>query len=134
MTLSETTPNNTAVRGWVLYDGSCGFCTGSVGKMAPVLTRYGFAYEPLQSDWVQALVAEKNLELLDGIKLLTPDYQLYVGAEMFFQLARRIWWAKPVYWARFIPGIPWLAQAVYAQIAKRRYQLSGTCALPHTKH
>ena len=39
--------------GWVLFDGSCGFCRTWVVYWAQTLRRRGFEIAPLQETWVR---------------------------------------------------------------------------------
>lgn len=121
---------NTLTKGWVLYDGQCGFCTGGIAKFRPLLAHYGFICEPMQSDWAVQILEASPIGQQQGIKLYTDKRQLFNGVDTFLQIARRIWWAMPVYYIAFIPPIKPIAKVIYAQIAKNRYKLAGQCKLP----
>ena len=120
----------TAPKGWVLYDGQCGFCTGGIARFKPMLAHYGFLCEPMQSDWAARILEVDPIGQQQGIKLYTDKQQLFNGVDTFLEITKEIWWAVPIYYLAFLPGIKPIAQIIYAQIAKNRYKLAGQCTLP----
>ncbi|MGE5219408.1 MAG: thiol-disulfide oxidoreductase DCC family protein [Chloroflexota bacterium] len=118
------------VKGWVLYDGDCGFCSRWVPFWEKTLAKRGFRIAPLQAEWV----AEKfNLaadELTGDFRLLLADGKKIAGADVYRYLMRRIWWATPLYLLSILPVLRNLFDAGYRAFADNRYWISRTCHLP----
>src|SRR5260221_653805 len=123
-------PTNPIRRGWVLYDGECRLCAGTVARFGPVLRRRHFELAPLQTPWVRERLGLKAGEMPDEMKLLAEDGRIYGGAEALLQMARLIWWARPLYALAQIPGGTVLFRAIYRQIAASRHCLNGACEIP----
>ncbi len=119
-----------ARRGWVLYDGDCGFCTRLAWKFAAPLERRGYRLVPLQAPWVEARLGLPREELLEELRLLTAEGHHVSGADAFVYLARQIWWALPLYLVAFVPGVKPLLRRGYRWIAARRHRIGGSCTLP----
>jgi predicted DCC family thiol-disulfide oxidoreductase YuxK len=120
------------VRGWVLYDGECGFCTRWVGFWARTLRGHGFEPAALQEEWVSEKLAMPMDALLADIRLLTPTSELISGAGVYLYVTRRIWWAFPFSAIFSLPGFNWIIRTGYRWFARNRYCVSGACRLkPH---
>lgn len=117
------------VRGWILYDGDCGFCSRWVKLWANTLRRRGFVPAALQEPWVAEKLQMPIDELLADIRLLTPDGQLISGSDVYLRAARHIWWAWPFYAVFSLPGFNWLIRAGYRWFARNRYCISHSCKL-----
>ena len=122
-------PNTSAAKGWILYDGDCGFCSRWVGFWAGTLRRHGFTTAPLQEVWVHEKLSMHPAELLRDVRLLTPTDELFSGADVYLEVARRIWWAWPLYAIFHLPGFRWLIETGYRWFARNRYCISGACRL-----
>src|SRR5437879_3858369 len=90
------------IRGWVLYDGECAFCTKWITSMEPLLERHGFATEALQAQWVAKRLKIPAVQLLDDIRLLKRDGAVLNGAvlngaDAYLFVMRQIGWAWPLY-------------------------------------
>ena len=116
-------------QGRVLYDGECPLCTGAAVRFAPMLRRHRFVLVPLQTPWVRKQLGLKPDAALAEMKLLTEGGEIYGGAEALVQIARRIWWAWPVYAISLVPGVKFLLRAIYEWIATCRNCLNGMCAV-----
>jgi predicted DCC family thiol-disulfide oxidoreductase YuxK len=116
-------------RGWVLYDGSCGFCSRWVQFWGPTLARSGFAIASLQESCAAGQLKIPPDELLADIRLLTRDGNVIAGADVYLQVTRRIWWAWPFYAVFGLPGFNFLIHAGYRWFARNRYRFSHTCGL-----
>ena len=139
MTTATTTTlkaqRDQTVRGWVLYDGDCPLCRAAVVRFASLLHRHRFQCAPLQTPWVQVQLGLKPGEPLDEMKLLAADGQIFGGAEALVQIARRIWWAWPLFALAQIPGAMILLRAIYRRVAANRQCLGGACqAKPRARH
>jgi predicted DCC family thiol-disulfide oxidoreductase YuxK len=125
----DVTPERAAPEGWVLYDGSCGFCSRWVPFWGSTLERRGFGIAPLQADWVQARLALNDGELLRDLRLLLRDDRQVVGADVYRHVMRRIWWAYPAYWLSVAPLLRRIFGWSYRMFATYRYRVSDACGL-----
>ncbi|MBZ5547964.1 MAG: DUF393 domain-containing protein [Acidobacteriia bacterium] len=117
------------VRGWVLYDGHCGFCSRWVNFWRPTLERHGFKIATLEEAWVGETLKMPYEELVTDIRLLTPASQLISGADVYLYVTRRIWWASPFYAVFSLPGFNRLIHVGYRWFARNRYCVSHACGL-----
>jgi len=65
-----TDPENSPIKGWVLYDGTCGFCSRWVPFWESTLKKRGFLIAPLQAGWVAGKFALTEQELASDFRLL----------------------------------------------------------------
>lgn len=105
---------------WVLYDGSCRFCTRFIERWRATLGRAGFAIAPLQSSWVSQQTKIPAEHLVNDFRVLTPAGELISGSEAYLYILRRLNWGKPLAALFSIPGINFLFDGVYRII--RRYR------------
>ena len=122
--------NPADIKGWVLYDGTCGFCSRWVPFWQNTLQKRGFRIAPLQADWVAAKFNLAEDELASDFRLLLADGEKLAGAEVYRYLMRRIWWATPLYFLSTLPVLRGLFDAGYRGFADNRYWISHTCHLP----
>src|SRR5215470_7803844 len=92
-TLSSSAP----YRGWILYDGSCGFCYWWVHFWQKVVAKRGFALKDLQTALADGTLTIEKDRLLDDIRVLDAEGRLICGADAYLYVAKRIWWALPFY-------------------------------------
>ena len=118
-----------AVRGWVLFDGTCGFCSAWVPRFGPVLEKRGFASAPLQEPWVRERVNLSEEELMRDLQLLLPSGEVRSGPDAYRYVMRRIWWATPVWLLSIVPGLNWIFDRAYRAFADRRYRISQACGI-----
>jgi predicted DCC family thiol-disulfide oxidoreductase YuxK len=114
-------------RGWVLFDGSCRLCREAAQRFARLLRRHGFEPATLKAPWVQA-----RLGLAAGADpaemiVLTADGASFGGADGILEIARRIWWAWPLFAAAQIPGVMPLLRTAYRRLVANRHCFDGTC-------
>jgi predicted DCC family thiol-disulfide oxidoreductase YuxK len=114
-------------RGCVLFDAECLFCVRLAERFAPLLHRHGFALTPLQTPWVVNLLGRRRGNTWSEMLLLTTGGTTYGGADALIELTRKIWWARPLYWLSFVPGVKLGLRAAYAWIAHRRLCFGGAC-------
>jgi predicted DCC family thiol-disulfide oxidoreductase YuxK len=117
-------------RGWLFFDAECGFCTRIASWLEPILRGRDLAVAPLQDPRVGALLGLRQHELLLELKFLLPDGTQRGGAEAVLAVAREIWWARPLVWLSFIPGMKDVFHAGYRWIAKQRSCAAASCAAP----
>ena len=119
------------IDGWVLYDGSCGFCSRWVPFWKGTLERRGFHIASLQSDWVAEKLKLSQEELVADVRLLLTSGEQITGVEVYRYLMRRIWWAKPLYLLSTLPLLRSLFDCGYRAFADNRYWVSRACHLPN---
>jgi predicted DCC family thiol-disulfide oxidoreductase YuxK len=102
----------------VLYDGECPLCTGSARRFEGVLRRRGFELATLQS-------RENSPIPPSEMRVLTPDGRAHGGAAALVQIARRVWWAWPLFAVAQIPGVMRLFNLGYRWLARNRKKLSA---------
>ena len=124
----------------VLYDGTCGLCSGLVQF---ILRRDGhdrFRFAPLQGAAASRLLLRHGrAPTLDTVYVLRnygqPDETLLAKAEAVFQIAQRlggVW--RVVFFARLLPDT-W-TEALYDWVARRRYGWFGraeSCLVPEAR-
>ena len=115
-----------AAQSWVLYDGECPFCNNVAVRFTPLLRRHHFDLASLQTPWAQQRLGLVPDDPLVEMKLLAGDETVYGGAEALTQIARRIWWAWPLFVLAQIPGAMILFRVIYRRVAAKRRCLGGT--------
>lgn len=128
---SASSPKEMPRYGWVLYDGTCGFCSRWVMFWQGVLRRNGFETAALQEPWVASALGVTPDQLLNDLRILTPDRTVIAGADAYRFAMSRIPWAKPIGWLASLPGLRTLFNAGYRWFNRNRYRISAGCRLPH---
>jgi predicted DCC family thiol-disulfide oxidoreductase YuxK len=100
-----------------------------VRRNEKLLRTHGFDMATLQTPWVRQRLELKPDSELTEMKLLASDGKIYGGAEALMQIARRIWWAWPLFALAQIPGAMILFRAIYRRIAANRHCLNGVCSI-----
>ena len=103
----------------MFYDAECRFCTAWARRGQRWLGKYGFRFVPLS-------------EPADEMKLVTDAGELIGGARAVVYLARRVWWAWPLWAMSRAPGAMRLLECGYRQFAARRYCRQGGCEIAST--
>lgn len=117
-------------KGWVLYDGSCGFCSRWARFWEGMLKRRGFPSAPLQADWVGDRFDLPHGELASDFRLLLADGKQLAGAAAYRYLMRCIWWTWPLYLISILPIFRTFFDLGYRLFADNRYFISRACHLP----
>jgi predicted DCC family thiol-disulfide oxidoreductase YuxK len=117
-------------KGWILYDGGCGFCFRWVHFWEKVVERRGFAIKDLQSASADGSLQIPPEDLLDDIRVLTRAGKLESGADAYLYVARQIWWAWPFYAVFRLPGFNAVLRWGYRWFNRNRYRISRYCPLP----
>ncbi len=120
----------TVTAGWILYDGSCGFCARWVPFWRLTLERRGFGIAPLQTPWVAERLELPPDELVQDLRLLLADGMCIAGADAYRYVMRRIWWAWPVYLLASMPLLGKVFDWCYRKFALHRHTISKSCGLP----
>jgi len=80
-------------------------------------------------------MAELGLSDEDGLHqawFVAADGRLFGGPEAINLSLRYVWWAWPLTWLYYIPGIRYLQNRVYRWIADNRHRMPGasdSCAI-----
>lgn len=120
--------------GWVLYDGACALCAGTVTRFTATLRRAGFAPEPLQAPWVRERLGLSAGTIPDEMVVLTADGRALGGMDGILEILRRIWWTWPLFAAGHVPGIHWLCATTYRHVARHRHCAGGVCLVRRPRH
>ncbi|HYG36889.1 MAG TPA: DUF393 domain-containing protein [Clostridia bacterium] len=120
--------------GWILYDGSCGFCSKWVQYWESTLTRHGFKIVPLQESWVRERLRLSEAELLSDLRVLRADGGQNIGADGYRYILKHIPWAYPIFLLSCVPGLRWIFDWAYRQFARHRFAFSHTCGLRPRLH
>lgn len=124
--MTSSAPKN----GWILYDGSCGFCYWWVHFWEAVVAKRGFALKDLQTASADGTLSIDKDRLLDDIRVLDVDRRLISGADAYLYVAKRIWWAWPFYALFSLPVLRQIMEAAYRWFNRNRFRVSKHCPLP----
>lgn len=114
----------------VFYDGDCGFCNYIVGLILQNERNEMLYFAPLQSDFAQALLAEKGIEINYSTFYYLQNNQVYSKSKGFFELLKELRFPyRGLRIFRFLPSF--ITDVIYDFIAKRRRKLKNPkCCLP----
>jgi predicted DCC family thiol-disulfide oxidoreductase YuxK len=118
-----------ASRGLVFFDRDCRVCTSLARRFRRTLARRGFGLAALQDPRAADLLNLPPAELLREMRVATADGCVIGGAAAIVYLARRVWWAWPIYGAAQFPGAMSVLNAGYRWFADHRSCASGTCSI-----
>ena len=116
--------------GWVLFDGICGFCSWWVPFWAPLLRAHGYDIEQLQAGWIRERLQLSDEELLNDILILKPDGGRIVGADVYRDVMRKVWWLLPLYLFSVMPLGRQTFDLAYRLFKNNRYRISKACRMP----
>jgi len=125
---------NSSSKGWVLYDGACGFCSKWVIYWEETLKKIGFEIAPLQEPWVQERLHMAPEKISEDLRLLLEDDTLISGADVYLYVMKKIWWSWPFSILFRLPGLYWIFCKCYKIFNRNRFFISKTCGLPGHFH
>lgn len=113
-------------RAVILYDGHCRFCKGQMKNLLELGKRSELEPVSFHDEGVLDRYAGLTYEAcMEAMHLVTPAGRVYVGMEA----AVRAILTRPILgafaWFYYVPGIRHAMDALYAWIAKRRYEVAG---------
>jgi predicted DCC family thiol-disulfide oxidoreductase YuxK len=114
-------------RGWLFFDADCKFCTRIARWLSPILERRNLGVAPLQDHRVSALLGLPHHELLREMRFLHCDGHHFGGADAAVELAKEIWWGRPLVWLSKLPGRMRVLRIGYHWIAARRSCAAEQC-------
>ena len=116
--------------GWILYDGSCGFCSKWVPFFESTLAKQGLGFAPLQAEWVRQHLELSEEELLADLRLLLATSEVISGPDVYRHVMRSAWVMWPLYLISITPVLSQLFDWCYRTFANHRYEVSAACRLP----
>lgn len=112
----------------VVFDGDCGFCRNAIARIQRRDLPPRFEYVPRQAPGLNdrfPRLAEQDFNT--GLRLILPDGVIRVGADAFYEIARRLPRWRAVAWLYRVPGFGALARVIYRWIAANRMRLGRNC-------
>ena len=114
-------------RSIIVFDGDCSFCGRWVARIARMDRSGTFEFVARQTDGLTKRFPRLvEGDFNTGMRLITPDDAIHVGADAAYQIMRRLRYWRRIAWLYHVPGIHWITRAVYAWIAAHRQSLGGT--------
>jgi predicted DCC family thiol-disulfide oxidoreductase YuxK len=113
----------------IYFDAECRFCVATLRRFERMLARRGFAFVPLQTPGTARRLGVPDTQLLDRMRLQRGDGTVVDGAAAIAAIARRVWWAWPLWALSRVPGVMAVMDAGYGWIARHRSCLNGECAV-----
>jgi predicted DCC family thiol-disulfide oxidoreductase YuxK len=117
----------------LLYDGTCGFCRTWIDRLRRWDRAGRIDYVPYQQRAVVAGLPPIGDDALDrAAHLVAPDGSVCAGARAMPMLLGYLPGGSLLRPFFRVPGVPWLADRVYAWVAANRHRLGGrgsTCGV-----
>ena len=124
--MDNDSTNTLPRRSILVFDGDCPFCRRSVARIARWDSRGAIEFIARQTEGLDTRFPRLREGDFDtGMRLITPDDAIHVGADAAYQIARRLGYWRRVAWLYHVPGIHWLTRTAYAWIAANRQSLGG---------
>ena len=114
----------------IYYDDECRSCRDMLRRFGRTLARRRFTFVPLQAPGAAQLLGVADERLLDEMRVRLDDGVVFGGASAVASIARRIWWAWPLWGLSRLPGAMPVLDMAYRWIARNRHCLRGACAVP----
>jgi len=111
----------------VFYDAECRLCVAGARLLSGVLARRHIDLVPLQSPGLSSLLGVPEDQLLVEMRLRLRNGAVFGGAAAVVEIARRIWWASPLWAISRLPGAMRPMNAVYRWVARNRTCVNGAC-------
>jgi predicted DCC family thiol-disulfide oxidoreductase YuxK len=115
--------------GSVFYDEECSICVSGARRFGPPLARRRIGVVPLQSLDACKTLGIREEERLTEMRLRLVDGTVFGGAEAVVEIARRIWWAWPLWALSRLPGAMRTMRTAYDWVARHRGCANGACRL-----
>jgi predicted DCC family thiol-disulfide oxidoreductase YuxK len=129
--MPRTTTGHGTMNGIVFYDGECSICTQGARRLEPVLARRRISLAPLQAPDACLSLGVAEEDRLREMRLRLADGTVFGGPSAVVEVARRIWWAWPLWAFSRLPGAMRLMRAAYDWVARHRSCANGVCRLDH---
>jgi len=120
----------------ILYDGACGLCRASIARLRHIDSRGLVETLDLHDPSVPTRFPQVNPEeAMRLMQAVDAQGRVYSAVDAWARVGRALPGWKLIAWILLVPGIHFVAQRVYAWIARNRYRWNrelctdGTCAL-----
>lgn len=124
----------------VLYDDGCPLCTFQMKLLSWLDWGNRLSLRPISDPRVGELAPSLTREALhEAIHCVTPEGRIYRGARCIRFLGMRLPLLIPVALLLWLPGVIWVAEAIYRWVSRNRHLLSRlfgcreACALMPTR-
>jgi len=125
-TLATSTNAVNIIRHVVLYDGDCPMCVFQMKLLTWLDWCNQARLVPLADPLARSLAPWLRREdLLAAVHCVTPQGRVYRGARCIRFIGMRMPLLVPLALILWIPGVIWVAEKLYAWVARNRYVLSG---------
>ena len=121
--------NDENPKGWVLYDGLCGFCAWWIPYWKGAINKAGYDVTPLQTKWVKQKFGLGQEELNKDIRLLLNDGTLINGADAYIYGMKQVWWSSPFGYLLGLPLLRQITWKIYKIFNRNRFLVSKICRL-----
>src|SRR5437899_7940581 len=115
------TDTHVGTAGWIYYDHDCHLCREGARRLQKILASRRFQLRTLQSPGAPRELGLSGSALLREVRLLLADGRNLGGADALLEVARRIWWAFPIWILSLLPGVRPLMRASYRVVAANRH-------------
>jgi len=116
-------------KGYVLYDGACGFCSWWIPFWKKTINKTGYDIAPLQAGWVRDKLKISDEMLNKDIVLLFNDGRKLIGADAYIFGMKKVWWSSPIGYLLGLPGLRQLTWLFYKIFNRNRFFVSKVCGL-----
>lgn len=116
-------------KGWVLYDGYCGFCSWWIPFWKKTINSTGYDVAMLQDEWVKKGMNLSEELVNKDIVLMFADGKKLVGADAYIFGMKTVWWSSPVGYLLGLPGFKQLTWLFYRLFNRNRFLVSRMCRL-----
>lgn len=120
----------------ILYDGDCGLCRASIARLRRMdprgLVETLDLHDPSVPGRFPQVNPEEAMRLMQGVD---AQGRVYAGVDAWARIGFALPGWKLIAWVLLVPGIHFVAQRVYAWVARNRYRWNrdlcadGTCAV-----
>jgi predicted DCC family thiol-disulfide oxidoreductase YuxK len=111
----------------IYYDDECQICRDMLQRFGRTLAERRFTFVPLQSPGAARVLGVSNERLMDEMRVRLDDGLVFGGASAVAAIARRIWWAWPLWALSRVPGVMSLLNVAYRRIARNRHCPNELC-------